>query len=288
MQCVAEAKSEPQIFASRMNDMSARKPTHSQIKSTLRLFLKTFISISYYLVLIVNPIKRILVRQQSFRHNLKILCHPICAWLYMQSVTTRRCKRQVWDSHMCVKHTNESCLTCEWWLCDTYEWVISHVWMPQIHVSVWHIRVIHVLYMNDTSHHGQTYVCFFFDTRLQVSSFTYLCNTLQHPATYGEPDCAYVTARCKHAASHCNTLHCTEDLIANTQQHTAAHCDTLQHTKNSIAKTQYILASYNMLQRTKKMIANWQQHIATHCNIMQNTKNLNVNTQHTATHCNTF
>jgi len=35
--------------------------------------------IIYYLVLIVNPMGRILVRK--FRNNLEMLCHPICNWL---------------------------------------------------------------------------------------------------------------------------------------------------------------------------------------------------------------
>jgi len=36
----------------------------------------------YYLVLIVNPIGRILVRSKSSRNNLEIQCHPICNRLY--------------------------------------------------------------------------------------------------------------------------------------------------------------------------------------------------------------
>ena len=38
--------------------------------------------IIYYLVLIVNPMGRILVRWKGFRINLEILCHPICNWMY--------------------------------------------------------------------------------------------------------------------------------------------------------------------------------------------------------------
>jgi len=41
--------------------------------------------IIYYLVLIVNPMGRILVRWKFFRNNLEILCHPICNWLYYHS-----------------------------------------------------------------------------------------------------------------------------------------------------------------------------------------------------------
>ena len=38
--------------------------------------------IIYYLVLIVNPMGRILVRWNFVGNNLEILCHPICNWLY--------------------------------------------------------------------------------------------------------------------------------------------------------------------------------------------------------------
>ena len=34
----------------------------------------------YYLVLIENPMSRILVRWKSLRNNLETLCHPICNW----------------------------------------------------------------------------------------------------------------------------------------------------------------------------------------------------------------
>jgi len=37
--------------------------------------------INYYLVLIVNPMGRILVRWKRFRNNLEMLCRPICNWL---------------------------------------------------------------------------------------------------------------------------------------------------------------------------------------------------------------
>jgi len=39
--------------------------------------------IIYYLVLVVNPMGRILVHWKSFRNNLEMLCHPICNWLYV-------------------------------------------------------------------------------------------------------------------------------------------------------------------------------------------------------------
>jgi len=38
--------------------------------------------IIYYLVRIVNPMGRILVRWNLFGNNLEILYHPICNWLY--------------------------------------------------------------------------------------------------------------------------------------------------------------------------------------------------------------
>jgi len=39
--------------------------------------------ILYYLVLIVNPMGRILVRWKSCKKNLEILCHPVCNRLYI-------------------------------------------------------------------------------------------------------------------------------------------------------------------------------------------------------------
>jgi len=41
--------------------------------------------IFYYLVLIVNPMGRTLVRWKSFRSNLEMLCHPIYNWLHEAS-----------------------------------------------------------------------------------------------------------------------------------------------------------------------------------------------------------
>jgi len=38
--------------------------------------------IIYYLVLLVNPMGRILVRWNRFRNNLEMLRHSICNWLY--------------------------------------------------------------------------------------------------------------------------------------------------------------------------------------------------------------
>jgi len=38
--------------------------------------------IIYYMVLIVNPMGRVLVRWKSLKNNLEILCHPICNRLY--------------------------------------------------------------------------------------------------------------------------------------------------------------------------------------------------------------
>ena len=61
--------------------------------SILRLFLKTYTRrtrilmgfIIYYLVLIINPMGRILVRWKSFRNNLEMLCHHTCNWKYVRS-----------------------------------------------------------------------------------------------------------------------------------------------------------------------------------------------------------
>jgi len=42
--------------------------------------------IIYYLVLIVNPMGRILVYWKSFRNFLEMPCHPICNGLYGQCI----------------------------------------------------------------------------------------------------------------------------------------------------------------------------------------------------------
>jgi len=68
-------------------DRVARKP---EIKSKnfrfstrrTRILMGIIISTIYHVVLIVIPMGRILVRWQSFRYNLKILCHSICNRLY--------------------------------------------------------------------------------------------------------------------------------------------------------------------------------------------------------------
>ena len=43
-----------------------------------RIPMRFMISIIYYVVLIANPMGRIVVRLKCFRNNLEILCHPIC------------------------------------------------------------------------------------------------------------------------------------------------------------------------------------------------------------------
>jgi len=53
----------------------------------------------YYLVLIVNPMGRILVRWNSFTNNLEMLCHPICNWLY-----TSHAGVLIHELHMYTKH----------------------------------------------------------------------------------------------------------------------------------------------------------------------------------------
>ena len=68
------------------------QPTADRVAQHLEIILKNFQFstrrtrilmrfIIYYLVLLVNPMGRILVRWTNFRNNLEILCHPICNWL---------------------------------------------------------------------------------------------------------------------------------------------------------------------------------------------------------------
>jgi len=44
----------------------------------------------YCLVIMVNPMGRILVRWKSFRNNVEMLCHPICNWLYQVYIESSR------------------------------------------------------------------------------------------------------------------------------------------------------------------------------------------------------
>jgi len=70
------------------------QPIADRVAQHLELISKNFQSstrctrilmefIIFYLVLIVNPVGRILVRWKSFRNNLEMLCHSICNWLYI-------------------------------------------------------------------------------------------------------------------------------------------------------------------------------------------------------------
>jgi len=57
--------------------------------------------IIYYLVLIVNPMGRILVRWKKFRNNLEMLCHHICNWLYVDQIASSiKDKEQCLDSYV--------------------------------------------------------------------------------------------------------------------------------------------------------------------------------------------
>ena len=65
--------------------------------------------IIYYLVLILNPMGRILVCWISFRNNLEILCHPIC---------NRLCSLLYVECHLCMWSVIYVCgvsfLYCMW------------------------------------------------------------------------------------------------------------------------------------------------------------------------------
>jgi len=144
--------------------------------------------IIYYLVLIANPMGRILVRRKSFRNNLEILCHPICNWLYMWMTQVIPSWR-TWLIHMwlisCVRHDVFICGTwhitrsrvghhvsmCAAWIihiCDmthSYVWHdsficrwdergdVSHTWMKSCPMCEWvmsHMRMSHVSYGNES------------------------------------------------------------------------------------------------------------------------------------------
>ena len=80
---------------------SAVQPIAERVEKHLEIMYKDFQCstrrtkifmgfIIYYLILIVNPMGRILVRWKSFRNNLEMLCHPICNWLYQPTNKTNK------------------------------------------------------------------------------------------------------------------------------------------------------------------------------------------------------
>jgi len=146
-----------QIYMSHVQPIADRVAQHLEIISknfqfsTRRTRILTGFII-YYLVLIVNPMGRILVCWKSFRNNLEMLCHPIYNWLYLERRT----------------HMNESChanLYESWtlsgahiWMsqvksCQTYEWVMSHkyAWVRYLerHTHIW---MNHVTHMDESCH----------------------------------------------------------------------------------------------------------------------------------------
>jgi len=97
--------------------------------------------IIYYLVLIVNPMGRILVRWKSFRNNLEMLCHPICNGLYRRS--------HMW-SHSCTPWITR--VWCERWCAQhTVQRQHTHRRILSSHV------IIFIYTVNDTCHHIHLY-----------------------------------------------------------------------------------------------------------------------------------
>jgi len=96
--------------------------------------------ISYYLVLIVNPMGRILVRWKSCRNNLKMLCHPICNWLYISSRVTMN------DAHVThICHSTSIWMMHVTHIC-TVKWFMSHAYAQSWCTSTGSVWVIHVTY----------------------------------------------------------------------------------------------------------------------------------------------
>ena len=85
--------------------------------------------IIYYLVLIVIPMGRILVRWKSSGNNLEMLCHPICNWLYFNLISNEKVQPigLVWFTEIKVQpiaHIWFTEINCE-----------SHIWFTEIKVQ---------------------------------------------------------------------------------------------------------------------------------------------------------
>ena len=84
--------------------------------------------IIYYLVLIVNPMGRILVRWKSFKNNLEIQCHPTCNRLYLEDLLTSYL-RITWENYLRCVVCDVWCMMCDVWcvMCDVW-CVMCDVW----------------------------------------------------------------------------------------------------------------------------------------------------------------
>jgi len=90
----------------------------------------------YYLVLIVNPMGRILVRWKGFKNNLEIQCHPICDRLYLSIIPLAALTQpspDMWTSTGAASDNDiwmiyQWCMNNIWMLYDTsiYEWTIAY------------------------------------------------------------------------------------------------------------------------------------------------------------------
>ena len=89
--------------------------------------------IIYCLVLIVNPMGRILVRWKSLRNTLEIVCHPICNWLYLMISSVTRldpathCKT--------LQHTATYIMRCQSCLsCRSSKWIGIRIYVWDAHM----------------------------------------------------------------------------------------------------------------------------------------------------------
>jgi len=120
--------------------------------------------ITWYLVLIVNPMGRILVRGKSFRNHLEMLCHPICNRLYFGATATSSFRIYILlfsESiyimshtytnalhHTCtwvtanLTHESRPWLMCVWWSARMWwsarKWLMCHVWWSARMRSITH------------------------------------------------------------------------------------------------------------------------------------------------------
>ena len=161
-------------------------------------------------------------------------------------------------------------------LCDTCEWLMSHIWMS------------HVTHSNE-SYHTCNWVMWEWrgstDTQRITKSKPLLSNYFPLPIFLTCRGCAAHCITLHHTSTYCNTLphivtHC------NTLQHTAADCTTLYHTATDCNRLQQTATDSNTLQRTATDGTTLQR-TATHCSTLQHTAAHCNTLQHTATHCTT-
>jgi len=159
-----------------------------------------------------------------FRNNPKILCQPICNWLYERFMS----RVSHWTSSLSAatiqpQHTATHC--------NTLQHTATHYNTPQ-HTATHCNTLQHTATHCNTLQHTATPRSYRSTTHQLGSCIVPRMNESCHAYEW-VIDTNIIIERCNNTATtHCNTLqHAATQ--CNTLQHTASHCNTLQHTMDT-------------------------------------------------------